>query len=136
MSEHSNENMNIVKKQTRYLDLGDIIIIDWLKVKTDNLPVSIKCVGKNCTKKIFNKFEGESQIFLFEIDDVTLDAVSENWEELEDDKISYKYTYHHIKAFTEDYPDLVITGIDDYEWDVIEKPTHQEHYQNVINPKN
>lgn len=96
--------MNIVKKKAESVIVGDILIIDYLECG-DKLTLS-SCMGKKGIKAFEKKFEGETQILLYEVDDIDID---------------YSFvTFYHIEELKNGMPDLIFPV--EYELDVIENP--------------
>ena len=64
--------MKILKKKASEIEVGDILIIDYLEILANKLPVSF--VGSRKEMNTFKKkFEGETFVCLFEIDDIELE---------------------------------------------------------------
>lgn len=131
--------MNIRQKKTKQLQIGDILIIDWLEIqKLDKNPIfqnKIYLQGYGDYKlydKIEKKFEGESMIFLFEIDDIDKEFMNgKNY------KKGMKYSFYHIDELFGNFPCIVVEGLGNLYWDVIDNPFHTlGHYKEVIKERN
>ena len=110
--------MKIIKKKTKHLIAGDILIIDFLEILDKNTPLGVS----GDLKYILKKFEGESYIFLYEIDKV----IKENGR--------WQFThYNDINNVLGIFEDIIyflfFEGSAKYLWDVIENPFHTlPHY--------
>jgi hypothetical protein len=117
--------MKILKKKASEIEVGDILIIDYLEILANKLPVSF--VGSRKEMNTFKKkFEGETFVCLFEIDDIELEF------EDDDEETGTIYTYHHIDEF---FSNGMITisftqsEMKNYKWNVINNPHKSEHYK-------
>lgn len=109
--------MKIIKKRIKDVVLGDILILDYAIIgkRTD---VEFDLTG--CSMKALkNKFEGETKVFLYEVDDIDEDSDGE-----EEDSIAR--TFYHITDImaivsnTKRVPAITFYSSFDLEIDVID----------------
>jgi len=124
--------MNIVKKKTRDLEVGDIMIFDWKEIESQNMDIVLQSYGSdNSAFENFKmKFEGETKVLLYEIDDIETDYLTDEEGEKHDADESYEYKSKYTLSHYHEqwFPDICINGYGDYEWDVIDNPHKLPHY--------
>ena len=110
--------MKISKINTNNIKVGDIIIVDWKEVNTNNLPVYLTGY-ENCNyiDMLDRLFEGETEIFLYEVDDIDITLYSGH--DLNSDIPILSYRFYHID---ESRFDLNVDTPINYKWDVIRNP--------------
>lgn len=109
--------MKTLKKKTSELKIGDILILNWLEMLDSNeLKDNVRIIGRS--RLMINKFEGESCVMLYEIDDIDIEYVNG-----EDEKDGNIFTLYHSDSLFGEHRAIAFEGIDDYKWDVIENPS-------------
>jgi hypothetical protein len=105
--------MIIKKKKPSKINLGDILIIDHKEIIENGIPI----VFYSDTKWLDDKYEGESLIFLFEVDDIGV---------IEDEMGYVVYSFYHIDELRNPNNVRICVEISedetDYKFDVIHNP--------------
>lgn len=114
--------MKIIKKKTSELNAGDILIVDWKEIQFLNLPICMTGDQEDI-ESLKNRFEGETQIFLFEIDDIDIEYLDFPNEG------KLRYTFFHIDSLLENIANIEVKEPINFTWDVIENPHTPEYYK-------
>jgi len=114
--------MKILKKKTSEIALGDIFVLDINDIVNKKYPLTIR----GPIKKLEKKCEGESGVFLFEVDDTEL-----HFHDPENESGTI-YTFYHMEEMMSNYPNIIVEQNDDYLWDIIENPIVESEQQTSL----
>ena len=115
--------MEILTVKINDLGLGDILIIDMVDVVINKIPITFEGAEEDYLA-MNEKCEGQTGIFLFEIDDIV-----KEWTNGKNNKEGTTYTFYHQDDGFEPVTAIVIDDQDDLDITIIKNPSPLPHYQ-------